>query len=542
MTRSRSVLVALVLIVAAVGGAATSAAGVAPDASVDAQTTTDASQQESAQSELAPGERLAGIVSVQEAELEGEIETRTFDVTVDRADTNTSKAEILADRLEAIRERLRSLQGRLEQLENARQNGDISEREYRRQVARIAAELGTIERLADRIEGNSAKLPLRLLVASGVNVTATYTLQTDAENLSRSEARDVARSVAGPDIGKDFDRRNAQMRAKAAIKHAERAVRQAGELIEQANETAVDDRRASRALSQAKRHVHRAEVSLDRAHDAYEAGRYERAYAHAKAANRGVRSAIRHAHRAKTASRHTDRLEDRAQTAIEHAERTTQKAHEAVERAEEAVADDDRKAQAVLHRATENLHTAGTELEQARRAFRADEYERTIRHALVATKRAELATREAHAAVRIANQGSDSGSDEFDERAEAAVGDAADRVETAHEAIGRANDVITDDDRKARALLNRAEDRFDRADRAVTEARSALENDDPRRALKLAEQAKANARAAIEYAKQAINAAESGGSDEETPERDSDDEDESGTPTDRDTDSESRDR
>jgi len=106
-----SLVVAAAAAVLIVGAAAAAPAGV-----VTAQTEpgngsgAGSGDAGNATADLAPGERLAGVVGVQGAEIEGEVESRAFEVALRESETNESRAAVVADRVNRTEERLAELE------------------------------------------------------------------------------------------------------------------------------------------------------------------------------------------------------------------------------------------------------------------------------------------------------------------------------------------------------------------------------------------------------------------------------------------------
>ena len=207
MRRTVPVLAALVLVVGSVAVAPASAhllgseptvtQTATPGTTADTETTADGNE-----SGVASGARLAGVFGVQEAELDGEIESRAFGVAVARARTNESKAAVVARQVRESDERLAELTERRERLRTARENGSIGEDQYRARVARLAAETGTGERLLNRTENETRSLPADALERNGVNATAIRTIRARASELSGPEVKGIARTIAGPGVGR----------------------------------------------------------------------------------------------------------------------------------------------------------------------------------------------------------------------------------------------------------------------------------------------------------------------------------------------------
>jgi hypothetical protein len=149
----------------------------------------------------APGAQLSGVVAVGDAELDGDVESRAYDIRVARANGSDATAAVVADQLNRTSERVAELEDRRQQLEQARDNGSMSDAEYRARVAGLHAESKNAERLADRTNETASGLPAETLAANGVDVTAIRTLQDRAANLSGPETAEIARSIAGENAG-----------------------------------------------------------------------------------------------------------------------------------------------------------------------------------------------------------------------------------------------------------------------------------------------------------------------------------------------------
>ena len=188
------VVAALVVAAVAVPVAGMAAVGEpvpATDESV-AQTDTNSSN-----ATVAPGERLSGVVGVQKAEVEGEVNRRAFGLQIANASTNASKASVVAGQFDNIQQRLAALEQRKANLTEARQNGSISEGKYRAQVAELSARLDAARNLANETGEESKGLPADLLEARGVNATAIQTLQQRASELGGGEVAEIAREIGG---------------------------------------------------------------------------------------------------------------------------------------------------------------------------------------------------------------------------------------------------------------------------------------------------------------------------------------------------------
>ena len=208
--RRVALLVAAALVVSAVVGAGGVAAQSGNETVTDTPTATADGTNETATNETATNEiddgppngtaaaRLMGTVGVTEAEVEGEVERRTFGIAVARAASNNSKVGVVADQVNRTRERLRELRERREELNESYENGTMSESAYQARLATLAAQVNETETMINETEEESAGLPEGRLEAKGVNATAIQRLKTDASNLTGPEVSRIARSIAGP--------------------------------------------------------------------------------------------------------------------------------------------------------------------------------------------------------------------------------------------------------------------------------------------------------------------------------------------------------
>jgi hypothetical protein len=193
MRHETALAVAVVLAALVPLGAA--AAGTGAVAQADGTNATDGN------ATVSPGERLSGVVGVQGAELEGEVERRAFGLQVARAASEDARAAVVAERVADLRERVGSLEQRTEALAAARANGSLSEGAYRARVAELAAQSRTVEALANRTGEVASGLPAEALEARGVDTAALAELRQSARNLTGPEVAALARSVAGPGVG-----------------------------------------------------------------------------------------------------------------------------------------------------------------------------------------------------------------------------------------------------------------------------------------------------------------------------------------------------
>lgn len=151
-----------------------------------------------------PGEKLSGVVNVQQAEFEGEVDERTFGVKTATAETDEARADVVAQQLEDVDRRLDEIEQRKDELREKRENGEITEGEYRAGMAELNARTETTKRLANATEATANGLPADVLADKGIDVEAIQTLRDRADELSGPEVAEIARSIAGPDVGKSM--------------------------------------------------------------------------------------------------------------------------------------------------------------------------------------------------------------------------------------------------------------------------------------------------------------------------------------------------
>lgn len=160
-----------------------------------------ADENETRENETDPGAHLLGVVGVGEAELDGEIQSRTFGIRVAQAANDGARAAVIGEQLNDSEQRLRELQQRKETLRNARENGSMSEGEYRAKIARLHAETKNVERLTNETSETASGLPAATLEERGINTTRITMLSDRASELSGGEVARVARGIAGQNVG-----------------------------------------------------------------------------------------------------------------------------------------------------------------------------------------------------------------------------------------------------------------------------------------------------------------------------------------------------
>jgi len=184
-----ALLAAMVISLAAIAGGVTAAAGPAAAPQVAANDTTA--------NATAPGAQLAGVVGVQQAEVDSDLDNRTFGLRVANADSDAERAAIIAERQNSTQAQLASQSDRLATLREARANGTISNAEYRARVATVAAQAADTERDAAQLNRTARRLPDAVRERTNINVSAIERLRADARTLGGPETAAIARSIGG---------------------------------------------------------------------------------------------------------------------------------------------------------------------------------------------------------------------------------------------------------------------------------------------------------------------------------------------------------
>jgi len=202
MNRWIASLLVAVVAAAVVAGAAAAAPGGVATAQTDPGT--NGSENESGANEtanLSPGERLAGVVGVQGAEIDGEVESRAFEVALRESESNETRAGVVADRVNRTEERLAELEQRQRELRERRDAGELSQGAYAARMASTTARIESLSRGLNRTANASASLPAEVREERGVDDERLATLRERADDLRGPEVAAIARSVAGPGVG-----------------------------------------------------------------------------------------------------------------------------------------------------------------------------------------------------------------------------------------------------------------------------------------------------------------------------------------------------
>ena len=206
--RSTALAVVLTLVVAFAAPAAASSLGYSAipsgDATADAGTANSVAQENNStdSDSVQPGEKLAGVVSVQAAEVSGEVEERAFGHRIAAANSNRSKAAVVASESSELESRLSDISAEQESLKEKYENGEISKGQYKARTAKLVAEARTIQRLLNTTASTAEALPADDLKANGVSVESINDLRATAKNATGPEVSEMAKEIAGNDVGK----------------------------------------------------------------------------------------------------------------------------------------------------------------------------------------------------------------------------------------------------------------------------------------------------------------------------------------------------
>jgi len=149
----------------------------------------------------APGAAFAGVVDVQQAEIDSEVAKRSLDRQFAAAESNNSKARIVAEQQGRLQERLTELEAETARLERAHENGSIGQAQYQARLAALAAQIRAVERRANQTATVADSLPEEALRAQGANVSQVRSVAQQANRTGGGEVAEAARAIAGEDVG-----------------------------------------------------------------------------------------------------------------------------------------------------------------------------------------------------------------------------------------------------------------------------------------------------------------------------------------------------
>lgn len=191
--RALAVTTAVVLVVAGLALPATGSFG-GPVPSDHAATQTAAAGEHATEesvpsanetgSNVTAGSRLSGAFATQQADLSGELETRTVTTRLARANTTTARVAALARLQSSTETRLERLERERARLRRALDNGSLGPGQYAHSIAALRAEAATTRTIADRGAGAAATLPATVTTEYDVESASFRTLANRSRNYS----------------------------------------------------------------------------------------------------------------------------------------------------------------------------------------------------------------------------------------------------------------------------------------------------------------------------------------------------------------------
>ena len=151
--------------------------------------------------DISPGERLSGVIGVQRAEFSGEVDSRAFEVALNRTETDEERAALVAERVNRTESRLDEIERRQRELRERRDAGELSQGEFAARMAETGARAETAKRVANRSADVVRGLPESVMADRGLNESRLSALRERASEASGPEVAAIARDVAGNDVG-----------------------------------------------------------------------------------------------------------------------------------------------------------------------------------------------------------------------------------------------------------------------------------------------------------------------------------------------------
>lgn len=149
----------------------------------------------------APGATFAGVVGVQEAEIDNEVAQRSLDQQFAAAGSNRSKARVVADQQQRLSQRVDELEAEKQRVERAYENGNMSHGEYNARLAKLGAELRAVERRANQTAEAAVSLPEEALREGGADVSEVREVAQRANRTGGGAVAEAAREIAGEGVG-----------------------------------------------------------------------------------------------------------------------------------------------------------------------------------------------------------------------------------------------------------------------------------------------------------------------------------------------------
>jgi hypothetical protein len=200
MNRGTALLVVVIAMVGVAGIAAAGPVGTAV-AQDDPGATNETSEGNGTATDISPGEQLSGVIGVQRAELAGEVESRAFEVALNRTESPEERADLVAEQLNRTEERLAEIERRQRELRERRDAGELTPGEFAARMAETSARAEAIKREANRSAEVAGELPESVRAERGLTGDRLGELRERAGDASGPEVAAIARGVAGNDVG-----------------------------------------------------------------------------------------------------------------------------------------------------------------------------------------------------------------------------------------------------------------------------------------------------------------------------------------------------
>ncbi|MDZ5810975.1 hypothetical protein U4E84_06410 [Halorubrum sp. AD140] len=202
MNRKIALVAVAVVLVGVAGIAAAGPVGTVA-AQDDPVTTNETNETEdgNASADISPGERFGGVVGVQSAEVESEVDSRAFEVGLNRSETDEERADLVAERLNRTEQRLAEIERRQQELEERREAGDLSQGAFAARMAETTARAEGLERDTNRSADVARGLPAEVRTERGLDEERLDEVRGRASDLSGPEVAALARGVAGNGVG-----------------------------------------------------------------------------------------------------------------------------------------------------------------------------------------------------------------------------------------------------------------------------------------------------------------------------------------------------
>ncbi|OYR45251.1 hypothetical protein, partial [Halorubrum sp. Eb13] len=202
MNRGIALLVVAFAVVGVVGIAAAGPVGTAVAQGDPGATNETAEGNETANvTDISPGERLSGVIGVQRAEIAGEVDSRAFEVALNRTENAEDRADLVEERLNRTEGRLTDIERRQRELRERRDAGELTQGEFAARMAELGARAETVKREANRSADVARDLPESVRADRGLDEERLGELRERANEASGPEVAAIARGVAGNDVG-----------------------------------------------------------------------------------------------------------------------------------------------------------------------------------------------------------------------------------------------------------------------------------------------------------------------------------------------------